>query len=378
MLKVKASYGSQGNDGIGNYLYTDTYDIVNSGGNVSLVLASKGNKNITWETNGNFNAGIEFEVLKGRLSGGIEGFYRKTTDMLSWFTVPPSLGYSGYYANVGDMVNRGVEVELYATPVRTKNVTWTLNANLTYVDNFIAKLDPSRKSMETPEGYKGYQSSNNFYGEGLALYSYYMPKYAGVEKTSGLPMWYRELDGKTVTTTDYSLATDYICGNPMPDAYGGFGTSLEFYGFDLTLNFTYQIGGKIYDSAYASYMSSPTSSTTGRNYHTDLAKAWSPTNRNSNIPRFQYNDQYSSATSDRFLLDGSYLNLQNINFGYTLPRKWTTKIGVNKVRVYLACENVALWSRRQGFDPRLSLTGANNAAVYSAVRTISGGLNLSF
>ena len=378
MLKLKASYGSQGNDGIGNYLYTDTYDIVNSGGNVSLVLNTKGNKNITWETNGNFNAGIEFEVLKGRLSGTIEGFYRKTTDMLSWFTVPPSLGYTGYWANVGDMVNRGLEVELYATPIRTKNFTWNLNANLTYVNNRIVKLDPSRLSMETPEGYHGYSSGNYFYGEGLSLYSFYMPKYAGVEKSSGMPMWYREVDGNTVTTTDYSLADNYVCGNPIPDAYGGFGTSLEFYGFDLTVNFTYQIGGKIYDSGYASYMGSPTSSSTGRNYHTDLAKAWSPTNRNSNIPRFVYNDQYNTATSDRFLIDGSYLNLQNINFGYTLPRKWTSKISVNKIRVYLACENVWLWSRRQGFDPRLSLTGSNNAATYSAVRTISGGLNLSF
>ena len=378
MLKVKASYGSQGNDSIGNYLYTDVYEITNAGGKPALVLNNKGNKEITWETNGNFNAGIEFEVLKGRLSGTVEGFYRKTTDMLSWFTVPPSLGYSGYYANIGDMVNRGVEVELYATPVHTKNITWTLNANLTYVNNRITKLDPSRLSMETPDGYKGYQSSNRFYGEGLSLYSYYMPKYAGVEKNTGLPMWYRELDGQTVTTTDYSLATDYVCGNPLPNAYGGFGTNLEFYGFDLTVNFTYQIGGLAYDSGYASYMASPTSSSTGRNLHTDLANAWSPTNRDSNIPRFQYNDQYSTASSDRFLLDASYLNLQNINFGYTLPRQWTSKIGVNKVRVYLACENVALWSRRQGFDPRTSLTGAPVVAGYSAVRTISGGLNLSF
>ena len=379
MLKIKASYGSQGNDGIGNYLYTDQYSIVNSGGNVSLVLGTKGNKEITWETNGNFNAGLEFEVLKGRLSGGIEGFYRKTTDMLSWFTVPPSLGYTGYYANVGDMVNKGIEVELYATPVRTKNVTWNLNANLTWVKNEITKLDPSRLTMETPDGYKGYSSGSYFYGEGLSIYSFYMPKYAGVEKSSGLPMWYRELDnGQTVTTTDYSLATDYVCGNPIPNAYGGFGTSLEFYGFDLTVNFTYQIGGLLYDSGYASYMASPTSSTTGRNFHTDLANAWSSTNRDSNIPRFQYNDQYSTASSDRFLTDASYLNLQNINFGYTLPRKWTSKVGVNKLRVYVACENVWLWSSRQGLDPRLSLTGSNNAATYSAVRTISGGLNLSF
>ena len=85
-----------------------------------------------------------------------------------------------------------------------------------------------------------------------------------------------------------------------------------------------------------------------------------------------------SASSDRFLIDGSYLNLQNINFGYTLPQKWTKKISVDKIRIYFACENVWLWSQRQGLDPRLSLTGSNNATTYSAVRTISGGLNLTF
>ena len=383
MLKIKASYGSQGNDGISSYLYTDTYDIVNSGGNVSLVPNMKGNEYITWETNGNFNAGVEFELFKGKLGGSIEGFYRKTTDMLSWFTVPPSLGYSGYYANIGDMVNKGVEVELFATPVRTKDVTWSLNANLTYVNNKITKLAPSRRTQETPEGYKGYSSSNRFYGEGLSLYSYYMAKYAGVDKSTGLPMWYMDVEGpdgkvRKVTTTEYNSATQYICGDPLPDAYGGFGTTLEFFGFDFTVNFTYQIGGLIYDSGYATLMGSPTSSSIGFNYHRDLENAWTPTNRDSNIPRFQYNDNNIVASSDRFLIDGSYLNLQNINFGYTLPKRWTSKISVDKIRIYLACENVWVWSRRQGFDPRLSLTGSNNATTYSAVRTISGGINLTF
>lgn len=383
MLKIKASYGSQGNDGISSYLYTDTYDIVNSAGNVSLVPAVKGNEFITWETNGNFNAGVEFDLFKGKLGGSIEGFYRKTTDMLSWFTVPPSLGYSGYWANIGDMVNKGLEVELYATPIRTKDVTWSLNANLTYVNNKITKLAPSRLSMTTPEGYKGYSSGDRFYGEGLSLYSYYMSKYAGVDKSTGLPMWYMDVtdeNGKvsTVTTTEYSNSTKYICGDPLPDAYGGFGTTLEFFGFDFTINFTYQIGGLIYDSGYALLMGSPSSGSVGMNYHRDLLNAWTPSNSGSNIPRFQYNDQNITAASDRFLIDGSYLSLQNINFGYTLPKKWTSKISIDKVRIYLACENVWVWSRRQGFDPRLSLTGSNNATTYSAVRTISGGINLTF
>ena len=382
MLKIKASYGSQGNDNISNYLYTDTYDIVNSGGNVALVLNTKGNEYITWETNGNFNAGVEFDLFGNRLSGGIEGFYRKTTDMLSWFSVPPSLGYTGYWANVGDMVNKGVEVELNAVPISTKNVRWSLNANLTYVRNKIVYLAPSRTTM-TVDGYKGYSSSNYYYGEGLSLYSFYMPKYAGVDKSTGLPMWYMDVtdaDGNVIgetTTTNYNSATSHICGDPLPDAYGGFGTTIEFFGFDLSVNFTYQIGGEIYDSGYAVLMGSPTSGSTGTNYHRDLYNAWTPTNTDTNIPRFQYNDRNITATSDRFLIDGSYLNLQNINFGYTLPRKWTNKISVDKIRIYLACENVWLWSRRQGFDPRLSLTGSNNGATYSAVRTISGGLNLT-
>ena len=83
-------------------------------------------------------------------------------------------------------------------------------------------------------------------------------------------------------------------------------------------------------------------------------------------------------TSDRFLIDASYLTLQNINFGYTLPSNFTKKVGIEKVRVYLACENVWYWSKRQGFDPRYSYSGSTSQATYSPVRTISGGINIQF
>ena len=111
-LKLKASIGSQGNDNIGNFRYTNTYTIENANGKVSTVFNAKGSENITWETNSNFNAGVEFSFLRGTVSGGVEYFLRKTTDMLLSFPVAPSLGYSSYYANVGDMRNSGVEIEL--------------------------------------------------------------------------------------------------------------------------------------------------------------------------------------------------------------------------------------------------------------------------
>ena len=381
-LKLKASIGSQGNDNIGNFRYTNTYTIENANGEVSTVFNSKGAENITWETNTNFNVGAEFSFMKGLVSGGVEYFLRKTTDMLLSFPVAPSMGYSSYYANVGDMHNSGVEIELNFAPIRREKVQWDINLNMTHLRNRITML-PAERRNKVVEGYQGYVSGTTFYGEGLPMYTFYMKKYAGVAE-NGKSMWYMDetdKDGNIIgrtTTTEFAKATDYLCGDPIPDLYGGFGTSLNFYGFDLSVAFTYQIGGLAYDSGYAAAMYSPANKSTGMNWHKDILNAWTPENSNSNIPRLQYEDQDQNAQSDRFLLDASYLNLQNINFGYTLPSHITRKFGIDRIRIYLACENVYYWSRRQGFDPRYSYAGSTSQASYSPVRTISGGINIQF
>lgn len=382
-LKFKASIGSQGNDNIGDFRYTNTYTIENANGKVSTAFRDKGSENITWETNSNFNTGLEFSLYRGVVSGGVEYFLRRTTDMLLSFPTPPSLGYSSYYANVGDMRNSGIEIELNFMPVNREHVQWNLNLNMTHLRNKITMLPPERRTKEV-EGYRGYVSGTTFFGEGLPMYTFYMKKFAGVSD-EGKSMWYMdELDGeknptgRRVTTTEYPKATDYLCGNPIPDLYGGFGTSLNFYGFDFSVAFTYQIGGLAYDSGYAAAMYSPANKSTGQNWHKDILNAWSPENPTSRIPRLQYEDQDQNANSDRFLMNASYLNLQNINFGYTLPSKITQKFGVGKLRVYLSCENVWYWSKRQGFDPRYSYSGSTSQASYSPVRTISGGINLQF
>ncbi len=381
ILKVKASIGSQGNDNIGNFRYLDTYTIENSNGNVSTVFNAKGSDKITWETNTNFNAGVEFGFWRGKLSGGAEYFIRSTTDMLLSFPVAPSMGYSSYYANVGDMRNSGFELELNYTPIMKDNFQWSVNLNLTHLNNKITMLPAERKTKEV-EGYSGFVSGSTFYGEGLPMYTFYMKKYAGVSET-GKSMWYMDKtdDNGNVTRTtteDYTSASDYICGNPIPDLYGGFGTDLSFYGFDFSIAFNYQIGGKAYDSGYAEAMYSPANKSTGMNWHKDILKAWSKDNTSSNIPRLQYEDQNQNASSDRFLTNASYLNLQTINFGYTLPSRVTEKMYISKLRFYVSCENVWYWSVRRGFDPRYSYSGATTQAGYSPVRTISGGVSIQF
>lgn len=382
LLKIKASYGSQGNDNIGNYLYVNTYSIVNSGGVPAAIPATMGNKDITWETNGNLNAGIEFDFFKNRLSGTVEYFYRKTTDMLFSFPLPPSFGYTSYYANIGDMLNQGIEAELNATLLKYKNFTWDVNLNLTHYKNEIAYLPDERKTMEV-DGVKGFSSGSLYYGEGIPLYTFRLKQFAGVAE-DGQALYYKNIVDKAgnVTrkdvTTKYDEADYYLCGTALPDIYGGFSTSFAFYGFDLSADFAYQIGGQVYDSDYAMLMASPTAASKGSNFHADLLNAWTPENPNSEIPRFQFGDQYTTASSDRFLTSASYLSLQNVNFGYTLPAKVTRKASIEKLRIYLAADNVWVWSKRQGLDPRQSISGSATNSYYAPIRTISGGISLTF
>lgn len=381
-LKFKASYGEQGNDNIGSYLYTDTYSIVPSGGGAGVKPSStKGNETITWEKNGNFNTGFEFSFFRGRLAGSIEYFYRRTSDMLAFFALPASSGWSGYYDNVGNMQNMGAEVELDGTLIRTKDFEWGLNLNFTAYKNEITSIAEENKT-QTVEGSEGYASGSYFYGEGESLYTFYMPKYAGVDE-NGKSMFYKDkLDengniiGRETTTTP-GEATYYLCGTALPWAYGGFGTRFSYKGFDLAVDFNYQLGGQIYDSDYAGMMGI-TSSGRGSAIHADLLNSWTEENPNTNIPKLIIDDTSTTTTSDRFLIGASYLSLQNLNFGYTFPTKMTSKVGIGKLRVYLTATNLWLWSKRQGLDPRQSITGGASSAYYSAMRTISGGISVTF
>lgn len=392
MLKIKASYGEQGNDNIGNFRYTNTYNIVNSNNKPGATPDSMGNEDITWEKNGNFNAGVEFSMFNGRFTGNVEAFYRKTSDMLMFFPLPTSFGYSGYYDNIGDMKNTGVEIELGGTPVKTRNFKWDVNFNMTWYKNRISKLPEDRKGQKGyifKDDFKldpayGYSSGNYFYCEGESMYSFYTYKYAGVNKENGKPLYYKNVFNKdgdvigTETTDDYTKASRYIIGTALAPVYGGFSTSFAYRDFDLSLAFNYQIGGKVYDRGYAQLMGTPYDASKGGNIHADMLNAWSPSNPDSDIPRNMFGQQYTNATSDRFITDASYLSLENINFGYTLPSKLVRKAYLSKVRVYLACDNVWVWSKRQGLDPRQSFTGGNNNTYYAPIRTISGGLTVEF
>ena len=119
-------------------------------------------------------------------------------------------------------------------------------------------------------------------------------------------------------------------------------------------------------------------SVAARTWHLDVLNSWTPENTGSDIPRFQYNDQYTASSSTRFLTSARYLNFQSFSVGYTLPQSFTRKLQINKLRFYVQGQNLCFWSVRKGFDPRYSYGATANTNVYSPVRTISGGVQVSF
>ena len=389
MLKIKASWGVQGNDNLypnasyarKYYPYADNYthSYNEESGEYSLELAYKGNEEPTWESSRSFNVGADFELLGGYLNGSIEYFSRKTTDLLYSKDVPLSSGNpTGYYpVNVGSIVNNGFEASLYGDIFNTRKVQWSWNVNLSHYRNRITSLDESI-------GEEGITGSYYIYKVGGSLYEAYMYRYAGVNPENGKALYhYRAEDGTIGTTEVFADADQFECGSVLPKVYGGFGTSAKLYGFDLSAQFSFQLGGRYYDGTYQALMH--TSSAVGTAWHKDALKAWTEDNPHTDIPRLDGDTSVGQSAVDRFMISSDYLSINNITIGYTFPRKWIEGIGIEGIRIYFAGDNLAVMSARKGLDPRYSMglgtytagSGLNSGA-YSAMRTLTGGLTITF
>ena len=404
-LKLKVSLGQTGNDGIGSWAYTDLYSLSpSSTTQMTPSFYRFGNTDITWETTTSLNIGVDFGLFKNRLTGTLEYYNKKTTDLLFWLSVPESTGARGYYGNIGDKRSTGVELSLNGDIIRTKDLTWSVNFNIAHNKEKILKLPESKIRVNGGFAETWIPVSSGaangvvqmWYEEGGSLYCPFMYSYAGVNEQGEALYWYDEdlspLGGKVAanntskagekksgTTTQIGQATRYAGKSMLPKAYGGFGTTLSVYGFDVNVNFDYQIGGKIYDRQYANFMSNwVDNGDAGSAFHKDLLKSWTPNNTQSDIPRFQFADQYTVATCDRFLASAAYLNFQSFSVGYTLPKSLLSPVGVDKVRLYVTGENLCFWSARKGLDPRYDYGATESLSAYSLMRTIMGGIQVSF
>ncbi|CAM1372314.1 SusC/RagA family TonB-linked outer membrane protein [Tenacibaculum xiamenense] len=379
-LKLKASLGQQGNDRIiypgltrRNYLaYQDQFTVTNNNGNFGLSLAYQGNEDLTWEKSTNFNTGFELNIFDGLFSVDFEYFQREVSDLLFNTPQPPSSGLPPFPENVGDMVNKGFEFTVNSQIINNQNFGWSVGINGTHYKNEITRLP------------REFVDAGNFrYVEGRSIFDYFRREFAGVNSANGAAQFYIDVldattgepTGERELTENHSEATRYFLDkSAIADLYGGFGTNLRYKGWNLGINFAYQIGGYGVDNTYNGLLSG----NAGTNYHEDFfTQTWTPDNTSAPLPLVVPNNDlnYYNASSLQ-LIDASYLSLQNINISYNFNRQLTEKLGIDELKIYGTIDNVYLWSERQGYDPRLSVTGTNNNNNFSLVRNATIGVNL--
>ena len=365
-LSLRASYGAQGNDQVGYYAYQALYSIRNNLGESGLHAYRLATPNLSWETNLNTNVGLDFGLWNNRLSGTVEYFERRSKDLLFSKDLVPSSGFSSMDENIGAIKNYGWELQIAGYPIVTKDWKWKLSLNATTYKNKITSL-PADEMW----------SGNKKWVKGGSLYDFYLVEWAGVNPENGNPMWYRyNNDGEKVTTEDYSSTTtsDKVkCGNSLPKWTGGIQSDLSYKDFSLSFLFSYSLGGKIYNGDKLSLMSQ---GPTGTSWSVDMLDRWTPENTNTDVPRLTTSPKSSwTNSSDRFLVDRSYLRLKNITFSYNLPKTILNTLTLKDASVFFQAENMLRFTKQQGLDPEQTV-GGSTYYRYPAMKTISFGINV--
>lgn len=388
LLKLRVSYGYTGNsNGLAFYPYQADYSIGYDDDTRSGVIArSLGSPNLTWETQKPLDLGLDFSLFKGRLSGTLGYFARNSSGLI--FEVPQPIQNGGtpsnYFAvsqNIGEMTNKGVEVQITGNIIRSRDFNWNLTINTTSYKNELTKMPP-----ETPA-----LTSSPFKREvGKSIYDFYTRTYYGVDPLDGQALYLgvvtyntansRLIDnGKgghdTVTIDHNNAKQDYVGKTSLPDVYGSIVNSLTYKDFELNLVLTYQLGGYIYDGVYGSLMSTATA---GGTYHTDIMGRWQKPGDVTNVPRLDNTrtTQYGAA-STRWLTSASYLSVNNISLAYRLPATVLSKIGASNIRVFLSGENLHFFTKRKGMNVNGSFAGTTSDS-YDAARVINAGISLNF
>lgn len=368
-LTLRMSYGAQGNDNLGTYYaYKELYSIGSFLGESTLTPSRLETRDLTWETNLNFNVGLDFGLFNNRLTGTIEFFNRASKDLLFSRDLIPSSGFSSVDANIGKVRNYGWEFSLAGYPVMTDDWTWKLSVNATTYKNKIVEL-PNEVIWNGSKKWVENGSLNDFW----------MYEWAGINPENGHPQWYRyEENGNKVKTEDYSsLKADrdkVNCGNALPKVSGGFQSDLTWKDLSLSALFTYGIGGKIYNRDKIMLMGI---SGDGDSWSKDMLNRWTPENRYTDVPRLSNAKQQSSWTSasDRWLVDRSYLRLKTVTLNYNLPKKWLQAVTIHSASVFVQAENLLTFAKQQGLDPEQSMNGVTYFR-YPTMKTISFGINV--
>ncbi len=368
LLKLRTSYGENGNAlGFGNYasLATYSYD-ANYNGAPGSRPNNVGNANLTWEKNKAFNVGLDIGLFQNRLSATVEYYDRKTSGLLANIQLSRTSGFSSQLQNIGALSNKGVEVSLNVRPIDAKYFKWDVGFNFAHNTNKVTELYGGRP---VASGYYNYTVGHD-------LQSFYLRQWAGVDPANGDPLWYTDSTHKS-TSNNYTLAPRQLNYSAAPKYYGALTTTFSFKGISLEAQFNYNFGNYVID-AWGTYTSTEGAYLGSFNQFTNQLNSWKEPGDITGIPKIVYGGNHTSyATSTRYLYKGDFVRLRNLQLGYTLPKKVTSKAHLADAGFYIRGTNVftSVKDKNLPFDPEQGVDSEGNLEVFIP-RTFTVGVRI--
>lgn len=366
LVKIRSSWGLTGNAAIGDfpsqglYVYGQDYD-GNPGGSPSQIA----NPNLGWETQQNFNIGLDFGLFE-RLNGTVEYFRRISSDLILDVPISRTSGFTSLTQNFGEMANYGVELSLNADIISKNQFTWNLGFNTTFLNNEITKL-----TENFVDG--AYRRE-----EGEDFQSFYLISWAGVNQSNGNPQWYTD-ETKTEVTSDVGEASRVLDGrSATPDFFGGVNTRLQYKGISLSANLIYSYGNYIFDGRARGSLAD--GRLTPRSTATYIYNnRWTPGKTDALAPRFIWGGSPGSGerSNSRWLFDGSYMRLRDLTLAYNLPQSLISPLNLGSIRVFARGTNLFTVVKEKNLyiDPEQAINGTYTGQT-PAVRTISFGVDI--
>ena len=365
-LKLRGSYGTTGNAEIGNYLWRPVIGYGTSyAGQPGGTFNSVGNLGLTWESTSQLDIGLDASFFKDRLSVVFDVYKRTSDRLLFQNPLSSTVGFPSFINNIGKLENRGVELTISGTPVRTTTFSWNLNFNISHNKN---------KLLALPEG-KDIANAPFLLREGYDIRTFYVREWAGVDPENGDPLWY--VDGTHAeTTNNYNTAQRQLKGSASPKYFGGFNSTWNYKGLDLSTEFVYNFGNLVRDPwiFYAIDGAYPE-----LNKYAINLQRWQQPGDITNVPRYEFGSaNNSNAFSTRFLNKGDFIRLRNLTIGYNFSNSLAQKLKISALRVYVRGTN--LWTKTYDknltIDPEQGVNSSANLNIFYT-RSMTAGINLT-
>jgi len=380
-LKLRTSYGLTGNAGIGNFGHLGLYGVANYNSLSGLTPSQIPNPNLGWESTRQIDLGLDYGFFKNRISGEIDVYNKKTSDLLLNVPVPATSGYSTQLKNIGAVQNKGFEFVLNTNNV-TGTFTWNTNLNFSYNKNEVTSLGGQTIIDQGSARYM------NVVMVGQPIGVFYGAQYAGVDPANGDALWYineKDSNGKIVnpkaTTNSFTDANFVVLGSPTPNLIGAITNTLGFKGFELAFTFQGVTGNKIH------LIGDQWMGANGVWYDNQLTsqlKSWKNPGDVTDIPEARLGwDNGDQSRNSRYLSDGSYVKLRSFMISYEMPKKLISRSGLDRMRIYIQAQNLLTFTKYKGWDPEVSTDFLNDNITsgcdfYSAPqpRSIVFGINI--